>query len=804
MEVKTKLSLRSERVKCVDYHTTEPLICCGLYDGKVTIWNYLTSAKVRTIDTGESPVRCVRFIVKKGWLAVGSDDMQIRIYNANTSEKVTGFEAHSDYIRALVVHPVRSVVLSCSDDSNAKMWDWEKGWKCITTFDGHSHYIMDMKLNPRDTNTFATASLDTTIKMWTVGQPQPNYTLKGHEKGVNAIDFYPGLDKPFLVSGGDDFLVKVWDCQSKTCLATLEGHTGDINTLLWHPDLPLIISAGSDGVVRFWHSNTFRSESATNFGFDRAWCLASSKGINQVAIGFDDGTLCLQLGKEEPAISMDANGKVIWAKHCDIVTCTIKEPADTIINDESTKCCYQLKDLGTCELFPQSLQHSPNGRFVVVCGDGEYIIYTALAWRNKSFGKAFDFVWSNAGNDYAVRSASSTIVIYRNFEEAFSFRVPSSSDALFGGVLIGVRCGPIFCFYDWNRGMLVRRIDVTVTGCVVWNDSGDLVLISGAEGSYILRYQESEVTAFLAEYSPEDVPVQGIESAFEIVAEISEGRILNAKWVGDCLLFVTVTRLCYWIGGQVYTVTHFDSPQYFVGYRQDRVILVDRSVEFFSYSLPTSVIAYQSAIVAEDEIEAARLFPFIPNAYHSKIALFLESLGDFERAFDVAPEWEHKFDLAIRMSRLELALKLLSEHTGGDATLSEGLWKRCGDLALAQYSFTEADRCYWKAIDFPSLLLLHSCSGNTDALNRLGKASFDADQFQIAFSAWFQAGNLQDCVRAIVALDGVVEAAFFCRTYGLNSDEFFDRWNAKLQCLGHRYAGAIDRITAQVGSICVK
>ena len=30
--------------------------------------------------------------------------------------------------------------------------------------------------------------------------------------------------------------------------------------------------------------------------------------------------------------------------------------------------------------------HSPNGRFVAVCGDGEYIIYTALAWRNKSYG----------------------------------------------------------------------------------------------------------------------------------------------------------------------------------------------------------------------------------------------------------------------------------------------------------------------------------------------------------------------------------------------------------------------------------
>lgn len=33
-------------------------------------------------------------------------------------------------------------------------------------------------------------------------------------------------------------------------------------------------------------------------------------------------------------------------------------------------------------------------RFVVICGDGEYIIYTAMALRNKAFGSALEFVWA--------------------------------------------------------------------------------------------------------------------------------------------------------------------------------------------------------------------------------------------------------------------------------------------------------------------------------------------------------------------------------------------------------------------------
>ena len=69
--------------------------------------------------------------------------------------------------------------------------------------------------------------------------------------------------------------------------------------------------------------------------------------------------------------------------------------------------------------FLQSLKHNPNGRFVVVCGDGEYIIYTALAWRNRSFGSALEFVWSSEG-EYAVRESTSKVKIFsKNFQVRF-------------------------------------------------------------------------------------------------------------------------------------------------------------------------------------------------------------------------------------------------------------------------------------------------------------------------------------------------------------------------------------------------
>ena len=61
-------------------------------------------------------------------------------------------------------------------------------------------------------------------------------------------------------------------------------------------------------------------------------------------------------------------------------------------------------------------------RFVVVCGDGEYIIYTAMALRNKSFGSGQEFVWSADSSVYCIRESASVVKIFKNFKEQKSFK----------------------------------------------------------------------------------------------------------------------------------------------------------------------------------------------------------------------------------------------------------------------------------------------------------------------------------------------------------------------------------------------
>jgi coatomer subunit beta' len=373
LNIKKVFSQRSERVKSVDIHPTEPWALSALYNGHVTIWNFETQTQVKSFEVTEQPVRCAKFVARKQWIVAASDDMNIRVFNYNTMEKIKAFEAHTDYIRCVIVHPVHPYLISSSDDTQIKLWDWEKKFACVQVFEGHTHYVMQLCVNPKDTNTFASASLDRTIKVWTLGSQHCNFTLEGHERGVNCVDYYSSGDKPYLLSGADDNTVKIWDYQTKTCVQNLEGHTSNVSGVSFHPRLPIIVSSSEDGTVRIWHSTTYRAETTLNYGMERAWCIFTREGTNKIALGYDEGMVVIGLGHEEPIISMDPSGKVVWADNNDIQAANVKNTANEYADNEKLQLVS--KDLGSCEIYPQALKHNCNGRFIVILGDGEYITY---------------------------------------------------------------------------------------------------------------------------------------------------------------------------------------------------------------------------------------------------------------------------------------------------------------------------------------------------------------------------------------------------------------------------------------------
>lgn len=98
---------------------------------------------MKTFEVCDLPVRAAKFVARKNWVITGAvsavavlsgylvqswplliprpalsrplqDDMQIRVFNYNTLERVHMFEAHSDYIRCIAVHPTQPFILTSS------------------------------------------------------------------------------------------------------------------------------------------------------------------------------------------------------------------------------------------------------------------------------------------------------------------------------------------------------------------------------------------------------------------------------------------------------------------------------------------------------------------------------------------------------------------------------------------------------------------------------------------------------------------------------------------------------------------
>ncbi|KAJ5445425.1 Coatomer beta' subunit [Penicillium cf. griseofulvum] len=758
LDVKRQLFARSERVKGIDFHPTEPWILTTLYSGHVYIWSYESQSIIKTFELTDVPVRAGRFIARKNWIVCGSDDFQLRVYNYNTSEKITSFEAHPDYIRSIAVHPTQPFVLTASDDMTIKLWDWEKGWKCVQVFEGHSHYVMGMAINPKDTNTFASACLDRTVKIWNLGSPHANFTLEAHEtKGVNHVDYYPQADKPYLLTTSDDKTVKIWDYTTKALIATLEGHTSNVSFACYHPELPVIISGSEDGTVKIWHANTYRLEQSLSYGLERAWCVSYQRGRQGIAMGFDDGAVVVKMGREEPAVSMDGSGKLIWARHSEVVSSVIKGGDATAKDGEPLS--LPTKDLGQCEVYPQTLSHSPMVDL---------------------FLSALDFAWGSKdnSNDYAIRESSTSVKIFKNFkEQSAGLDVGFQAEGLSDGVLLGVKGQGGIGFFDWETGSLVRRIEADPKS-VYWSESGELVTLACEDDFYVLRYSREEyINGLNAGEADED----GVEAAVELVATINE-TVRTGQWVGDCFIYTNSTnRLNYLVGDQTYTISHFDQPMYVLGYlpRDGRIYLADKDVNAVSFSLSLSMIEYQTVVLRGDMEMASEILKDVPQDQMNKVARFLEGQGYKEMALEVATDSEHRFELALALSDLETALTIAREAN------VEHKWKIVGDAALAGWNLSLAQECFINAKDVGSLLLLHTASNNREGLKALAAQASESGLHNVAFSTLWSLGDIDACIDLLTQTNRIAEAVLLAQTYKPSSaPKLVVQWKESLEQSG--------------------
>lgn len=184
--------------------------------------------------------------------------------------------------------------------------------------------------------------------------------------------------------------------------------------MAFHPDIPIIFSAGEDDVINIWNALTYRNEQTLNYGLKRVWAVHPLPSSNYVAIGFDEATVVIKIGNEIPMVSYN-NGKVVLVNKSEIQTFNLKLNQGDVKDGDTIKPNF--KDLGRCETYAQTMSFSPSGRYFSVCGDTDFVVYQYPKFSNAAFGNGSNLVWASINQSqhiFAIKGENNQIKIYKN------------------------------------------------------------------------------------------------------------------------------------------------------------------------------------------------------------------------------------------------------------------------------------------------------------------------------------------------------------------------------------------------------
>jgi eukaryotic-like serine/threonine-protein kinase len=97
---------------------------------------------------------------------------------------------------------------------------------------------------------------DWTVRVWDVDTGRVSLTLMGHTEAVTCVGLSP--DGKRIASGGRDNVVRVWDAATGRSIVTYRAHSDHVNSVAFSPDSKRVVSSSQDRTVREWDADTGR------------------------------------------------------------------------------------------------------------------------------------------------------------------------------------------------------------------------------------------------------------------------------------------------------------------------------------------------------------------------------------------------------------------------------------------------------------------------------------------------------------------------------------------------------------------
>ncbi|CAJ0918669.1 19262_t:CDS:2 [Entrophospora sp. SA101] len=147
---------------------------------------------------------------------------------------------HRNPITRITFHPVFSVLASASEDTTIKIWDYETG-EFERTLKSHTKAVQDITFDPKG-NHLVSCSADLTIKVWDLQNDYKSicisyrYCIKtytGHLEWVRMVS--PSEDGKWIITSSNDQTSRLWEVQSGDCKMDFRGHDHVVECAIFAP-----------------------------------------------------------------------------------------------------------------------------------------------------------------------------------------------------------------------------------------------------------------------------------------------------------------------------------------------------------------------------------------------------------------------------------------------------------------------------------------------------------------------------------------------------------------------------------------
>ena len=247
-------------VSCVEDSTVirpdKLLIAHGLFDGSITVNVAFNDAPLFSLIGHSSPIGALSFI-KGGssgmtFLASGSDDGSLCIWDLDSRIRLSCAQAHSRRLSGLAASADGLTLVSV-------------GWDCL-------------------------------IKVWQGrGVMREVSSIAQNQRPLNCVAYHP--DKDYIIVGGWEGLLKIYDLNTHERKAILRGHRQSIQSVEISRDARRIVSCGIDGTCKVFDSQIGSEVTGFEVGqaaFDLA--VVRERGDNEesesrVLVGCRDGQI---------------------------------------------------------------------------------------------------------------------------------------------------------------------------------------------------------------------------------------------------------------------------------------------------------------------------------------------------------------------------------------------------------------------------------------------------------------------------------------------------------------------------------